>query len=163
MTSDTSPNAAFNTPARYFEDIALGETYRIPSRTQTDALFASFQLTSADNSPVHYDMEFCKAQGWPGLLAHGFQVLAQTCPGASDIHRSRGRISLRGIIEQSSKFLKPVYSGDTLYPRLEVVELTPQRTTGVMTLRSTVHNQRDELVMDGRIKLLLNRRPRESA
>jgi acyl dehydratase len=64
-----------------------------------------------------------------------------------------------GFIEQSSRFLKPVYAGDTLYPRLTVSELKPQRTTGVLTLSSSVHNQKRECVMDGVQKYLLRRRP----
>ena len=42
--------------------------------------------------------------------------------------------SLVGFLEQSSRFLKPVYADDTIYPALEVTELTPGRTTGVVTL-----------------------------
>lgn len=68
--------------------------------------------------------------------------------------------SLIGFLEQSSKFLKPVYAGDTIYPALEVIELAPGRTTGVVTLRSTVHNQRRELVLEGVQKFLIRRRPR---
>ena len=52
-----------------------------------------------------------------------------------------------------------VKDGDTLYAALEVDEVTPQRTTGVIGLRSTVHNQKGELVMDGRQRYLLRRRP----
>ena len=63
--------------------------------------------------------------------------------------------SLIGFLEQSSRFLKPVYMGDTLYPLLTVTELTPQRNTGVLTIRSTIHNQRSELVMEGVQKYLL--------
>ena len=67
--------------------------------------------------------------------------------------------SLKGFLEQSSRFLHPVFVGDTLYAALEVDEITPQRTTGVLGLRSTVHNQRGVLVMDGRQRYLLRRRP----
>jgi acyl dehydratase len=63
-----------------------------------------------------------------------------------------------GFIEQSSRFLKPVYAGDTLYPRLIVSDLRPQRTTGVLTLASTIHSQRRELVMEGTQKYLLRKR-----
>jgi acyl dehydratase len=62
------------------------------------------------------------------------------------------------LLEQSSRFLKPVLSGDTLYPELRITVLTPRRTTGVVTLRSTVHNQRDELCMEGEMKLLVRRK-----
>ena len=63
-----------------------------------------------------------------------------------------------GFIEQSSRFLKPVYAGDTLYPRLVVSELKPQRTTGVLTLGSTIHNQKRELVMEGMQRYLIRKR-----
>ena len=92
------------------------------------------------------------------MLAHGYQVLIQTAPGTGDFAFMVDD-SLIGFIEQSSRFLAPVYSGDTLYPRLEIVELAPNRTTGVVAMRSTVHNQKGELVMDGTQRLLLRRKP----
>ncbi len=52
-----------------------------------------------------------------------------------------------------------MFVGDTLYPALEVDEIAPQRTTGVLGLRSTVHNQKRELVLEGRQRYLLRRRP----
>ena len=146
----------FAEPA-YFEDLQIGQTFYIPSRTQTEALFAAFQLVSADNHPLHYDIEYCKKRGYNGLLAHGFQTLVQTAPGASDLPHLLGD-SVIAFIEQSSRFLKPVLSGDTLYPELQITALTPRRTTGVVTLRSTVYNQRDELCMEGEIKLLVRRK-----
>jgi acyl dehydratase len=52
-----------------------------------------------------------------------------------------------------------VFADDTIYPALEVIELTPGRTTGVVTLRSTVFNQRRELLLEGVQKFLIRRRP----
>lgn len=143
--------------SRYFEDFTVGETFYIPSRTQTDALFSAFQLASGDNHPIHYDLEYCKSLGFPGLLAHGMQVLIQAAPGAGDFPHLVEE-SLMAITGLSARFLKPVFSGDTTYPQLEVVALEPGRTTGVVVLRSTVHNQRGELCMDGEIKTLLKKR-----
>ena len=67
--------------------------------------------------------------------------------------------SLIGLIEHSAKFLKPVYRGDTVYPALEIIDLAPKNTTGVITLRTTVHNQRRELVLEGEQKMLVRKRP----
>jgi len=53
----------------------------------------------------------------------------------------------------------PVYCGDTVYPALEIVGLKPGKITRVITLRSTVHNQRRELVMEGEQKMLVRKRP----
>lgn len=140
----------------YFDDFNIGEEFPIPSRTMTDALFAAFQLASADNHPSHYDIEYCRAHDMPNLGAHGFQILIQTAAGAGWFP-SYVENSMKGFIEQSSRFLKPVYVGDTLYPHLRVSDLVPGRTTGVITLASTVHNQREELVMEGEQKYLIKR------
>ncbi len=146
------------TAQRWFEDFTLGERFVLPSRTMTEALFAAFQLASGDNHPVHYDAEYCRAHGMPGMLAHGYQVVIQTAAGAG-LFPHMVEESLKGFLEQSSRFLHPVFAGDTLYAALMVDEVTPQRTTGVLGLASTVHNQRGVLVMEGRQRYLLRRRP----
>lgn len=155
--NEPAQHAGQHENGHYFEDLEIGQTFPIPSRTMTDALFAAFQLASADNHPIHYDIEYCRAHGHPNMVAHGFQTLIQSAPGAGDFPHYVGE-SLIGFLEQSSRFLKPVYAGDTLYPLLEVAELTPQRTTGVATLQSTIHNQRKELVLEGRQKFLIRKR-----
>ena len=80
----------------YFEDLQVGQTFYIPSRTQTDALFAAFQLASGDHHPLHYDVEYCKQRGYPGLLAHGFQLvrlsyLPSHLPGLNSFERAFAR------------------------------------------------------------------------
>ncbi len=143
--------------SRFFEDFKLGERFNLPSRTMCDAHFGAFQLASGDNHPIHYDRPYCQAHGHRDLLAHGFQVLIQTAAGAG-VFPHLVEDSLLGFIEQSSRFLAPVYSGDTLYASLEVSELKAQRTTGVLSLRSTVHNHDGVLVMEGVQRYLLKQR-----
>jgi acyl dehydratase len=143
---------------RWFEDFAVGERFVIPSRTMTSAIFAAFQTASGDTHPIHYDVEYCRARGIPELLAHGFQTLIHTAPGAG-LFPFLVEDSLVGFLEQASRFLKPVYAGDTIYPALQVAELTPGQSTGVVTLRSTVFNQDRELVLEGIQKFLIRKRP----
>jgi len=142
---------------RWFEDFYRGERFVLPSRTMTEAIFLAFQAASGDNHPIHYDVEYCRARGMPGMLAHGLQTLIQTAAGAG-LFPYLTEESLIGFLEQSSRFLKPVFVGDTLYPALEVDELTPNRSTGVVGLASVVHNQRGEVVLEGRQRYLLRRR-----
>jgi len=92
------------------------------------------------------------------MLAHGYQVLIQTAAGAGEFP-FMVEDSLVGFLDQSSRFLRPVYVGDTLYPALEIIELTPSQTTGVITMKSTVYNQRSELVMEGTQRYLIRRKP----
>lgn len=145
---------------RFFEDFVVGERFNLPSRTMTEALFAAFSLASGDNHPVHYDLEYCRAHGMPHMLAHGFQVVIQTAAGAG-LFPHMVEESLKAFIEQSSKFLQPVFVGDTLYASLTVAELVPNRTTGVLTMHSEIRNQKDVLVMQGMQKYLLRKRSHE--
>jgi acyl dehydratase len=144
--------------SRWFDDFKLGERFVLPSRTMTDALFLAFQSASGDNHPVHYDVEYCRRRGMPHMLAHGYQVLIQTAAGAGEFP-FMVEDSLIGFLDQSSRFLHPVYSGDTLYPTLEVTELVPNRSTGVIAMTTTVHNQASKLVMDGTQRYLVRKKP----
>src|SRR6266404_3308839 len=81
--------------SRYFEDLTVGERFYIPSRTVTEANFAAFQTVSADNHPIHYDVEYCRERGHPGPLAHGFQVLCFTAAGAGNLCPCHRRLADR--------------------------------------------------------------------
>ena len=128
---------------RWFEDFRLGERFVLPSRTMTDAIFLAFQAASGDNHPVHYDVEYCRRHGMPHMLAHGFQVLIQTAAGAG-LFPHLVEESLKAFIEQSSRFLAPVFVGDTLYGESVVRSrrLSASRPgQGVLELGHTARNQ----------------------
>ena len=85
-------------------------------------------------------------------------MLIQTAAGAGNFAHLISD-SLVAFVEQSSKFIAPVFSGDTVYPELEIAELVPQKTTGVVVVTSRVHNQRKELVLEGTQKYVVSKRP----
>jgi acyl dehydratase len=144
-------------PARTFEDLRVGEIFRAPSRTLTDAHASAFQAVSADNHPIHYDVDYARRHGHTAPVVHGLQVLAFTAPGATLFPQYIGDVFI-AFTEASCKFLKEVHAGDTLYSALEIVALTPQADAGQVTTRATVHNQRGELVLSGEHQYLLRRR-----
>ena len=63
-------------PERRFSDLKIGDIFRAPSRTLTDAHAAAFQTVSADNHPVHYDSVWAARHGHSAPVVHGLQVLA---------------------------------------------------------------------------------------
>jgi len=154
MTDTFDPERHRLAEARAFEDFTVGERFALPSRTMTEGIFAAFQAASGDNHPIHYDREYCRRRGHADLLAHGMQTFIQTAAGAG-LFPHLVDDTLIGLIEASFKVLQPVTLGDTLYAALEVAELTPQNTTGLLTMRATVHNQAGVLVMEGRHVYLL--------
>jgi acyl dehydratase len=143
-------------PARTFEELRVGEIFRAPSRTLTDAHASAFQAVSADNHPIHYDMEYARRHGHTAPVVHGLQVLAFTAPGATLFPQYIGDAFI-AFTEVSCKLFKEVHAGDTLYSALEIVALTPQGDSGQVTTKATIHNQRGELVLSGEHKYLLRR------
>ena len=71
-----------------------------------------------------------------------------TAPGATLFPQYIGDVFV-AFTSASCRFLKEVHAGDTLYPQLEIIKLTTQGDTGIVTTQATVHNQRGELVLDG--------------
>ena len=53
-------NSLGGNQGKYFDDFSIGDTYILPSRTQTSGIFSMFQAASGDNDPIHYDVEYCK-------------------------------------------------------------------------------------------------------
>jgi len=154
MSKPFDPAVHTIVPPRGFEELRVGERFNAPSRTVSDAHFAAFQALSGDNHPIHYDRPYCQAHGHRDLLAHGLQVLCFTAAGAGLFPATIGE-ALIGFVEMSAKFKAPVYVGDTLYPSLIITELTPQDTTGIVTMAASVHNQDRVLVLEGMHKYLL--------
>lgn len=143
-------------PARSFDELSVGEVFRAPSRTLTDAHASAFQTVSCDNHPIHYDVEYAKRYGHEAPVVHGLQVLAFTAPGATLLPHYFGNVFI-SFLELSCHFLKEVHSGDTLYPSLTITDLKPQGETGVVTTKVTVYNQKSDLVLEGQHKYLLKR------
>jgi acyl dehydratase len=158
MSASFDPAQHKRYKSRWFDDFKVGERFILPSRTMTDALFLAFQSASGDNHPIHYDVEYCRRRNMQHMLAHGYQVLIQTAAGAGEFP-FMVEDSLIAFLDQSSRFLKPVFSGDTIYPAIEIAELSPNRSTGIVAMTSSVHNHKGELVMDGTQRYLVRKHP----
>ena len=131
-----------------FEELEVGDVFRAPSRTLTDAHSSAFQTVSADNHPVHYDAVWAKAHGHSAPVVHGLQVLAFTAPGATLFPHVIGEVFI-AFTGLTCKFTAEVHSGDTLYSQLVISGLEPRDGKGFVTADVTVHNQRGDIVLRG--------------
>jgi acyl dehydratase len=143
---------------RYFEDFTMGERFRSPSRTLTDAHFLFFAGMTGDAHPIHYDDEYGRRTRFGRRLAHGLLLTSLTAVGASTLAPVI-EDSIVAFVEQSSRFLAPVFIGDTLTPEHEVVALERKRSAGFLALRVTLRNQRGETVLEGEHRYLIAYRP----
>ena len=142
----------------YFEDFTIGDRFKSPGRTLTDAHFLFFAGLTGDDHPLHYDDEYAKKTRFGKRLAHGLLLTSLTAAGASTLSPLIEE-SIVAFVEQTTRFRAPAFIGDTLYPEHEVVGLERKRSAGLLTLRVALKNQRGETVLEGEHKYLIAYRP----
>lgn len=142
----------------YFEDFTLGDRFKSPGRTLTDAHFLFFAGVTGDNHPLHYDVEYAKRTRFGRPLAHGLLLASLTAVGTSSLGPLI-EASIVAFVEQRTRFLAPAFVGDTIYPEHEVVGLERKRSAGLLTLRVALKNQRGETVLEGEHKYLIAYQP----
>ena len=132
----------------FFEDFAVGqEIVHATPRTVTRGDCAMFIALTGSRFVLHSSDEFARAIGFPespidDLLTFHI-VLGKTVPD----------ISLNAIANlgyAGCRFGVPVYPGDTLRSQSQVIGLKENSDgkTGIVYVRSTGFNQRDEIVLD---------------
>ena len=142
----------------YFEDFTIGDRFKSPGRTLTDAHFLFFAGLTGDDHPLHYDDEYAKKTRFGRRVAHGLLLTSLTAVGASTLSPIIEE-SIVAFVEQRTRFLAPAFIGDTIYPEHEVVGLERKRSAGLLTLRVALKNQRGETVLEGEHKYLIAYRP----
>jgi len=146
------------TRQHYFEDFQVGDRFKSPSRTLTDAHFMFFAGMTGDNHPIHYDVEYARKTRFGSRLAHGLLLASLTAVGASTL-APLIEDSIVAFVEQTTRFRAPALVGDTIYPEHEVIALERKRSAGLLTLRVALRNQRREVVLEGEHRYLITYRP----
>jgi 3-hydroxybutyryl-CoA dehydratase len=133
-----------------YKEIQLGETAS-RSRTITESDVIAFAGLIDDNNPVHLDAEYAKTTMFGERIAHGMHsasffttLIATRLPGIEGIY-----------VSQDLKFLRPVRIGDTITAQATVVEKHDEKRR--LTLKTTVTNQRGEMVIDGKAVIAVMR------
>ncbi|MHB8574295.1 MAG: MaoC family dehydratase [Dehalococcoidia bacterium] len=144
----------------YFEDFAVGQLFRAPSKTLTDAHFLFFSGLTGDNHPLHYDVEYAKQTRFGRPIAHGLLLASMTALGAG-VLAPRVQESVVAFVEQTARFLGPAFVGDTLYPELEVIGLEPRTHTGLLTFACRLRNQTGDVILDGTHAYVIKKRTTE--
>ena len=114
------------------------------SKTISETDVYLFAGITGDFNPIHINSiaaadSFAHSRIVHGALISGMisSVIGMQLPGAGTVY-----------MEQDSKYIRPVYIGDTVTATVEMVEILNE-TKGIARLRTYVHNQNNELVVDG--------------
>jgi 3-hydroxybutyryl-CoA dehydratase len=125
-----------------YADIKTGDEASL-TRTITEAHIVAFAGVSGDMNPVHLDAEQAKQSIFGERIAHGMllagmisAVLGNELPGPNCIY-----------LGQDLRFTAPVKIGDTVRVTVEVTQKRDDKR--IITLSTTVANQRGEIVIEG--------------
>ncbi len=125
-----------------FEAFKVGDTATF-TKTITEADLLLFAAVSGDYYSLHADEEYAKSTRFGTRVAHGLLTASLLSATNGLLLQKPGGIS----VAQTLRFLRPVFPGDTITARTEVIELLPERRR--LRCRTTCTNQRGELVIDG--------------
>jgi acyl dehydratase len=133
---------------RFFDQWQIGTQVEHEIRrtvTETDNLL--FTVMTHNPQPLHLDAEAAKASEFGQILVNGtftFSLMIGLTVGDTTLGTLVANLGYDKLVMP-----KPVFLGDTLRARSEVVELKESRSRpgcGIVTFRHEMLNQRDEIV-----------------
>lgn len=143
---------------RYLDDFRVGERFDAPPITLGAEHFRMFADMTGDDHPIHYDAEYARGLGLEAPIVHGLLLVATTAFGAAPAAHSVHEAMI-AMLGTEARFRKPVFAGDTLRRSFEVAGVEPKdESRGILRLALSLHNQREELVLEGEHVIMLRRR-----
>ena len=146
---------------RYLDDFEAGQRFSGSARVRVDAERIKSFAAEFDPQPFHLDEQAAGASIFAGLAASGWHTAAMTMSllVKSDFVPAGGII---GAGFDEFRWPTPVRPGDELRVETEVLEVRPSKSRpqqGLLKVRTTTFNQRDEVVQMSVGNLVVPRRP----
>jgi 3-hydroxybutyryl-CoA dehydratase len=137
QTPDAAPGGI-----KIYEQFTVGDSATF-SKTITDADILLFSAVSGDTYGLHLDEEYAKTTRFGRRVAHGMLTASLLSTVNALLLQRPGGL----YVSQAVRFVRPVFIGDTLTARAEVVELLLAKRR--IRCATTVTNQRGKIVIDG--------------
>ncbi|HEX4567245.1 MAG TPA: MaoC/PaaZ C-terminal domain-containing protein [Vicinamibacterales bacterium] len=147
----------------YFEDFETSGDLVTRGRTVTEADLVAFAGLTGDFTQLHTDEEYAKTTRFGRRIAHGALVFSISMGLATRTNMLDDTlIAFAGV--DKLRFVDPVFIGDTIHLVKRVVERKEMGAAqGTVEFESRVLNQRGELVLVYRDRLLVRKRPAGSS
>ena len=128
--------------AKYWDELAVGETYTTANHTVTVADIVNFANVSGDHFYAHVDETSLGDTLFDGRVAHGYYLLSKAA--GLFVWAKKGPVLLNYGID-TCRFTKPVYPGTTIGVRLTVMDKTWQELREGETIKRGIVRWRVEL------------------
>ena len=132
---------------RYLEDFAVGQVFKSGRKRVDKAEIFAF-AREYDPQPYHLDEEAAKKSPFAGLAASGWHTAALTMRLLVESEFAPAGGIVGGGFDEL-RWPQPVRPGDELHVESEILEVRPSRSRpaqGLVKVRTTTFNQRDEPV-----------------
>jgi itaconyl-CoA hydratase len=144
---------------RFFEDFVIGDVYEHPlGRTVLAADNVWFTLLTQNTNPIHFDYHYAAQTdfGQP-VVDSTFTLALVTGQSVTDVSQN----VFANLGWDEVRLPNPVFEGDTIYSRSEVVEVRASASrpnVGIVSVRTTGFNQRGEPVITFKRTVMVYRR-----
>ena len=143
---------------RFYEDFEVGDVYEHPlGRTVTTTDNSWFTLLTQNTAPIHFDHAYAeKTEFGRPLVDSTFTVALVTGQSVTDVSQN----VFANLGWDEIRLPAPVFEGDTIYSRSEVLEKRESRSrpnVGVVTVKTTGFNQDGSIVVTFKRTLLVYR------
>ena len=132
-----------------FEDFAVGDVYEHPlGRTVLDADNVWFSCLTMNTNPIHFDAEYASRTEFGKPLVNSCFTLALVT-GQSVVDLTRNAVANLGW--DAVRLPHPVFAGDTIYSRSEVLETRESKSrpaVGIVRVKTTGVNQHGTPVIE---------------
>jgi acyl dehydratase len=144
---------------RFFEDFRVGDVYHHAlGRTVTETDNSWFTLLTQNTAPLHFDKHYASQTEFGRPLVNStFTLALVTGQSVSDVSQN----VMANLGWDQVRLLKPLFEGDTVYSKSEVLELRDSKSrpnVGVVTVRTTGFNQDGIILIEFNRTLLVYRR-----
>ena len=144
---------------RFFEDFHVGDVYHHAlGRTVTETDNSWFTLLTQNTAPLHFDKHYASQTEFGRPLVNStFTLALVTGQSVSDVSQN----VMANLGWDEVRLLKPLFEGDTVYSKSEVLELRDSKSrpnVGVVTVRTTGFNQDGVILIEFIRTLLVYRR-----
>ena len=146
---------------KYYEDLEVGLIVDHPNgRTITETDNVLFSAMTMNTQPLHLNEDFASRTEFGTRIVNGLFTLGLAV-GLTVADLTEGTL-IANLGYDNVRHPRPMFHGDTLYVRTEVVErrLSASRPdTGIVRLRHTGRNQKGEIVLTFERSCLMKMRP----
>lgn len=150
---------------KYYEELTPGLVIEHSiRRTVSEYDNVLFSAITHNLAPLHLDEEYSKTTMWGQRLVNSMYTLSLVC-GVIVGELTQGT-TMGNLGFEEVKFPKPVFHGDTIRTRTEVVDRRESKkypNAGIVTFVHYGINQRDEIVCEARRIGMMLKRPAADA